>query len=82
MAQIGIYSLGTMYKHGLSHLVNVVLTKEKGVLVFAMTQQSDDWTYKFVESMVLFDLKTASAIQKFASVLVTSLKWADQSQVH
>lgn len=50
------------------------VTKKRS-LVFAETHDSnDDWTYKFVESMVPFDLKTPSGIQKFARVLVSALK--------
>ena len=49
-----------MHQYG---FVNVVLTKEKGALVFAMTHDSNnDWTYKFVESMVPFDSKWNSEI--------------------
>ena len=71
-----------MHQYGLSRLVNVVLTKEKRALVFAMTHDSiDDWTYKFVESVVPFDLKTPSGILKFAHVLMSALKWADHSEV-
>ena len=80
MAQVGIYSPGNMHQYGLRRLVNVVLTKDKGALVFAMTHNSNDkWTYKFIESMVPYDLKTASGVQRFASVLVSALKWANEA---
>ena len=76
MAQIGIYSLGNMHQHGLSRLVNIVLTKHKEALILAMTHSSDKWTYKFIESMVPYDLTNASGVQQFAKVMVSALKWA------
>ena len=63
MAQVGIYSLGNMHQYGLSRLVNVVLTKEKGALVFAMTHDSNnDWTYNFLESPLTLRLQVNSEI--------------------